>query len=132
MTTQPAARRHLVKAGLAALAAMLLPMPALALEAVLDGPAGAFSGGPVIVSHFTFAAAVTSVVRIIAGIFALFMATKAAHGYFMVERDGGNIDKLKTAQEVLHGGLTGLVITLAIVSFGGFAVEGAFGLIGLH
>jgi hypothetical protein len=111
----------------------LLPFPALGQE-VLEysrSGGGIFPSGPVIVSSFTLPIIAASTVRLLAGVFTLYMGAMIFYGMILQQHNCGNVDKCKLARGVYKTGLHGFVLSLVIVSFGGYLVMKTFSLVGL-
>jgi hypothetical protein len=107
-----------------------LPITVRAGE-VLEYSGSSWLGGPLVVSSFTFPIIAASTVRLLAGVFTLYMAAMMAYGLLLQQHNCGNVDKCKVANNIFKTGMHGLVIALAIVSFGGHLVISAFSLVGL-
>lgn len=106
-------RRRLIAVA-AATAFLASRNPAWAMEQVLDGSGGNFSGLPISFSaNVDLATAVVGTIRLLAVIAAIYMLGLAAYGWLLIKHHGGSVDRHKAATGVVHEGLTGFVIATA-------------------
>lgn len=73
-------------------------------------------GNVSVVTTYDLPTAIISVVRILAVIFALFMASTMLHGHELKKHTGGNHDRHAVAHGVFHDGLVGVIISLAVAA----------------
>ena len=88
---------------------------------------GSFS----IVTTYDFPTAIISLVRIMAVIFALFMASTMLHGHELKRHTGGNHDRHAQAHGVFHDGLIGVIISLAVATLAPSVIRTIFTLANL-
>lgn len=110
------ARRLTTSLAASVTAIFALTRTAWAFEETLSSsnPAAGLGVGPG--STFTFAAASVSVVRLLAVVFAFFMAAMAVHGCFLLQQNSASMDEYKKSMGVLKQGVTGTAVALIIAA----------------
>jgi L-asparagine transporter-like permease len=71
-------------------------------------------GNVSVVTTYDLPTAVISLVRILAVVIALFMASTMLHGHELKRHTGGNHERHAAAHGIFHDGLIGVIISLAV------------------